>query len=458
MKIFQSRHLAQARSLERRTFLKAVGLGIAAPLAYKMSRLAVAQSGARPTRMFLMFLPHGVPMEHYEVGTGMDFGMSGEGILTPLEPYRGHVQVLRGVGNTVANNHAAIATVLTGAATSNSIDFEVAQQLQTTPHVLGMHPLWPGAGSVDSNAYLARHGSWVSPIANPADALSDLFPGVVTAPVNEQPVVDEAAFRNEALTLTEGEVAAMQASLQGLTAETNKLQVHLDSLAALKSSLSGGGGLGASSCNGRPAMPTAESMTGKDPNAAENLAAVYDGHLEAAANAFLCGTARVVTLQIMHVSAPIMMNFVGGPGVAKAHHDPISHSWDAAGRAEFARVQRWFYSRLAEKFLAVLDQDDPFDPGRKVLDNMSILVTSEISDGANHHSDHSDMWLDGAPMNTYLPWVLIGGGGGYFSPGKAVNLTKEDHRNVLAAVAESMGTPLLTVGGANVVPTAGVRA
>lgn len=458
MKIFHSRHLAQERLLQRRTFLKAVGLGVAAPLAYKMSRLAVAQSGTRPTRMFLMFLPHGVPNEHYEVGDGMDFAMSGEGILTPLEPYRSHVQVLRGVTNNVSDNHAAISTVLTGSAESNSIDFEVAQALGTTPHVLGMHPLWPGASSVDSNAYLARHGSWVSPIANPADALTDLFPGPITPPTSEEPVVDEAAFRNEALTLTEGEVQAMQASLQGLTAETNKLQVHLDSLAALKASLSGGGGLGASSCVGRPAMPTAESMAGKDPNAAENLAAVYDGHLEAAANAFLCGTARVVTLQIMHVSAPIMMDFAGGPGVPKAHHDPISHSWDAAGRAEFARVQKWFYSRLAEKFLAVLDQEDPFDPGRKVLDNMSILVTSEISDGANHNSKHSEVWLDGKPMNTYLPWVVIGGGGGYFAPGKSVALNQEDHRNVLAAVAASMGTPLLTVGGANVVPTAGVRA
>lgn len=458
MKIFQSRHRAQESWLQRRTFLKAIGLGIAAPLAYKMSRLAVAQTGARPTRMFLMFLPHGMPIEHWEVGEGMDFAMSGEGILTPLEPYRAHTQVLRGVSNAVANNHQAIASVLTGGAEYNSIDFEIAQQLGTTPHVLGMHPLWPGAGSVDSNAYLARHGSWVSPIANPADALVDLFPGPVTAPEPSAPVVDEAAFRSEALTLTEGEVQAMQASLQGLTAETNKLQVHLDSLAALKSSLSGGGGFGASSCNGRPSMPTAESMAGQDATLAANLAAVYDGHLEAVANAFLCGTARVATLQIMHVSAPILMDFPGGPGVSKAHHDPISHSYDAAGRAEFARVQKWFISRFAEKFLAVLDQEDPFDPGRKVLDNSTILLTSEISDGANHNSDHSDVWLSTGPVNSYLPNILIGGGGGYLAPGKAVNLTKEDHRNVLAAVAASMGTPLLAVGGANVVPTAGVKA
>ena len=44
--------------LQRRAFLSALGLGIAVPLALRMSRLAVAAPGARPTRLFIYYLPH----------------------------------------------------------------------------------------------------------------------------------------------------------------------------------------------------------------------------------------------------------------------------------------------------------------------------------------------------------------------------------------------------------------
>ena len=93
-----------------------------------------------------------------------------------------------------------------------------------------------------------------------------------------------------------------------------------------------------------------------------------------------------------------------------------------AGRAEFATCQRWFYERLAAKLLTLLDQPDPLDPSNTVLNNSLIYVCSEISDGANHNSDFSDVWLDGTPHESYLPAVLIGNASGAIA-----------HREVLTA-------------------------
>lgn len=446
----KSRHEQQRQQLMRRTFLKAVGLGIAAPLAYKMSRLAVAQTDARPTRLFIMYLPHGAPVEHYDPGDGFNLDASGVGILSPLEPYKQYLNVLRGVEmNDGAENHAAVRAVLTGfnnGKDANSIDFTIAQALGTQAHVLGVQP-HRGWG-LDDDSRLVKHGDWVTPIDNPADALEDLFAGLGAGGSTSQPASDESAFRAAALGLTEREIEALQREVAGLTAEENKLKLHLEAIQSLKAG--GGGGIGVVSCDARPSLPTAESMAGKDAFVHEHFGTVLDGHLEAAAHAFVCGTAQVITLQVMYANAQILMNFPGGPGFASNHHDPLSHSADTAGRTDFAEVQKWFYSRLAEKFLAVLDQPDPADPEHTVLDNTVVFVCTEIGDGMLHNGKTQEIWLDGKGRPAYLPFVLIGGGGGFLKMGGQFANTPVPHTNILATLAAAMGAPISTIRGQNV--------
>lgn len=458
MQLFMSRHQAQKAWLRRRTFLKAMALGIAAPLADQMSKLAVAQVGSRPNRLFILFMPHGSPNEHYEVGESLDLARSGEGTFSPLEPYKKYLQVIRGLGIYTAENHDAIRSVLTGRDGDDSIDYQIATALGTTAHVLGVQSYRKNSAGLDHDAQLVHHGGWVTPVQNPAKALSDLFAGLGAEGADPNEVVDEAEFRKEALLLTEGEVAAMQSALKGLTNEENKLQIHLESLRSVRAA-GDGQGSGAVGCSTRPALPTAEGLAGLDEWSAANFAAVLDGHLEASAQALLCGSARIITLQIMHANGQIPMDFAGGPGVSKNHHDPISHSWDTAGRAEFARVQKWFYSRLADKFLAALDQPDPLDPAHTALDNCTILTTTEIADGAQHNSRPAEVWLDGKANQSYMPWLLIGGGGGYFGGGRAVTVAQgEDHRNLHATIAASMGVPMSTFGGLNTTEITGLKA
>jgi hypothetical protein len=448
MNILRSRHLAQKHWLSRRTFLTAVGLGISAPAALKMSRMAIAQETGRPSRLLIYFVPHGVPIEHYEPSSGMDFNV-GEGVLAPLSPYKNYLTYMRGASNIVQDNHDAIRSTLTGSDDQDdSIDYLIAQQLGVQAHVLGVQAYRSGSGGPDHDSKLCRQGGYVTPVLNPADALDDLFVGLDSSEGVNEPVAGDTVFRQEALALTEGEVEAMRTGLSELTSERTKLQIHLESIQALKASSSGEGAV--ISCQQRPSLPAVEALKGQDPFAISNFGTILDGHLEAVANAFVCGSARIATIQCMHANAQIPMDFPGGPGIGGNHHDPLSHSSDAAGRTSFAIVQRWFYQRLADKCLAILDQPDPEDPANTVLANTTILTCTEIIDGQMHNSNAKEIWLDGANRYTYLPWNIIGGGSGLFPGGKIATMDGVDHRNVLAAVAESMGVTLPKIGGLNV--------
>jgi len=461
-----------ANRIQRRTFLRAVSLGIAVPLAAKMSRLAVAAPTTPPTRLFIFYMPHGLPIEHFNPasnGSDINLAASGLGILSPLTPYKKWVSVIRGVGmNDMATNHAAIRATLTGfvegtnpsGVAVDSIDNVIATTLGVTPFVVGARPYTPGAGFT-SDSYLAQHGSWVRPTEDPAAAADAYFSALAAAtPVPNQ--VDESVFRNQAIDLTSKEIEAMQSSLSALTSETSKLKLHLDALLALKASGTMNPGGGAVSCTTRPALPAVDATRGLDVMDQNNFALVLDGHLEAAAHAFLCGTARVITHQNMHVTSDLSMSFPGGPNFPEGHHEPISHSWDDAGRLDFATCQQWFYQHLADKMLATLNQPDPLDPGNPthtVLDNSIVYVCTEISDGANHNSDASLVYVDGKPQNSYLPLVMIGGGGGYLKGQQIIDVTPGRlHTDVLATLAAGVGAPVSTIGGQNVSVIAELKA
>jgi len=435
------------RRLARRVFLSALGLGLSLPLASSSARLAFAQTAARPRRLFIYYLPHGAPVEHCDPANA-------EGVLGPLAPYMAQVSALRGVGMNGATNHAAIRTMLTGnpeGEGSDSIDALIANELGMTPYVLGTIPYAKGSGFT-SDSFLVKHGSWVRPEADPARAADALFQSLGAGAGVPDPA---AEFRAAALGLTEKELTRLQAVTKDLTDEQSKLQIHLDAIRRLKA---GGGGPMVLSCDKRPDLPAVAALAGADVLDPSQLGKVLDAQLEVAAHALLCGTASVITLQNMYVNADLNMGFAGGPGVPKGHHEPVSHSWDIAGRAEFAAVQRWFYARLADKLLATLNQTDPQDPEHTVLDNSLVAIVSEVSDGANHNSDASPVWIDSKETPTSLPLVLIGGAGGYLKPAGGIAKVSALHTDLLATFAEAMGAPQAAMGTVAMKPITELKA
>ena len=87
------------KHLPRRTFLRGMGVTLALPFLESMvpARTMLAQTAANPARRLgFVYVPHGAIMSRWtpaEEGAGFDFTP----ILTPLEPFRRHVNVVSGL-------------------------------------------------------------------------------------------------------------------------------------------------------------------------------------------------------------------------------------------------------------------------------------------------------------------------------------------------------------------------
>jgi hypothetical protein len=435
--------------LQRRTFMRALGLGISAPLALQMSRLAVAQPAGRPRRLLVFFVPHGMPAEHYDPGgQGKAFDLAANprvGVLKVFKPYQDQFLLLRGIAYEGRTQHQAINTVLTGE-TMLSVDQVVGKALAQRPLLLGANAYLKDQFGPDNNIF--RNTEWVAPELNPVKAAEGILSAGSTPVAPGAMPVPEAEFQKAALALGIAEIEALQKSLGTLTATQSRLSVHLDSLRAIKDRAPAGDGAGgplpAGQCQAAmPKLDAVRSASGGGSNAAyffdkTNFQALLLAQMEVARQALICGT-RIVGLQAMWASGQINFGFMG---VNKDHHDPISHSRDEAGRAEFARVQQWIYGQLEEQVLRPLRAaPDPLDPAHNVLDNTLVYICSEIADGNEHNCNKQIMELGAMKVTTLLPTMLIGGGGGAIATGQVLDFENRSHKDLLAAICAGMGAP-----------------
>jgi hypothetical protein len=448
--------MAARRLPTRRTVLAGLGLGLAAPYIPGAARSSAGAPPARPPRLFIMYIPHGVPWEHFDPVApdgSLDFGANGIGGFSPLEPYRQSVSFLRGVAMANdARDHEAIRAALTGfpeGGTADSIDYTIARALGVTPHVLGACPYLPTEGFTEKS-HLARHGgAWVRALESPVAAADQLF-----GPTSSAAGAD-APLEAEAIALAQRQVARAAARVAGVPAEARKLAIHAEALENVAAERA----RPQTACAARPALPAVDALAGVDPLDERQFGHVLDAHLEAAAQGMVCGAARVVTLQTMYVRSDLDFGFPDGPGIAASHHLGLSHVVDP--REPYARAQQWLIGRLATKLLAVLDQPDPLDPAHTVLDNSLVYVFSEISDGSTHTSDTETLPVGQlASLYTYLPQVLIGGAAGYLKPGGRVIQVAPNrpHTDVLATIAGAMGVKLTSLGGQAVSEIAELKA
>src|SRR5262245_49837757 len=108
------------RGIRRRLFLKALALGLSVPLATKLSKLSLAQSGPVPKRFLLYYMPHGIAPEHYNPRvaesdrTLFSLDQTNVSTLGPLEAYKQYVNVYQGFKYTLANTHDGIVNCLSG--------------------------------------------------------------------------------------------------------------------------------------------------------------------------------------------------------------------------------------------------------------------------------------------------------------------------------------------------------
>ena len=468
-----------SKRIQRRVFLRAAALGLAAPAAFNLSRLAVAAPIAAAKRLLIFHMPHGVPNIHYNpkvMGgdlTQFALDQSFKSILGPLEPYKQYVNVYQGFKYPTAGgphfdavNFLTNSSDIEGNAPRLSIDHAIGQKLGIKPLNLGASARPLGAVTLYPKVFWDGTG-FIEAEKNPVKAADAVF-GSLKAPTGVNP---DVAAREALLDLTVGEVQGMQQELSALTSEQSKLKAHLDALLALRSGTGNGGG--SLSCTATPALPNVDkiralNMPDVTPEGTPNwylgdyqgdnanFPLILAAQMEIAAQAIACNAAPIVTLQAMFSTS--QMNF-GFAGVNKAHHLEISHQGPEMNPdmpsnpavTDYATAQRWFTDQIVQGLVKPLLVDDPAAPGSKIIDNTIIYVCSEIADGQYHNlvtQDVPSYHPDPQPfVSMYLPLVTIGGGGGALKTGRIVrNAVDRPATDLYLTLAQAMGAPLTSFG------------
>jgi hypothetical protein len=481
--------------LQRRVLLKALGLGLSAPLAYKFSKLALAQS-TRPKRMILFYFPHGVPNEHMDMEPYLmpgnelfkDYGAnasapsgashvatdynlttrSGFNILSPLEPYLNQMSIVRGLhqsGNF--GTHDSIGSILTGDAVHSSLDQLVAQEMAMKSLFLGSVTRVNDQLNLTHGVLSRNDAGWRTPENDVVKAYDNLF-GNFTS-VDPEPAADESAFRNQALDLTMSEITAMRSAVAGLTQEESKLSAHLAALENIKDQSQGLGNSGGDACNAAPTIPYLDelraakaaytsndgteywqegSLAWKESDAEKktNFTKIAESQAELAAHAVLCGQVQVATIQNGWASADYPLPQLLPNRPTDSYHVQVSHvgytgDLTDAPRLDYATVQQWFIARMA-RMCEILDQPDPFDPEHTALENTIIYGFSEIGDGQLHTKSLERQWSspEADQIFGYYPAIILGGGGGALAPGKLITVDNRPIADLLLTLAQAMGS------------------
>jgi len=488
--------------LARRVLLKALGVGIAAPLAFQFSKLALAQA-TRPKRLIVYYFPHGVPNEHLDMEPYLmpsnalfkDYGASptapkggihvaadytlntrsGFNLLSPLAPYRSQLSVVRGLYQSGQfNTHDSIGAILTGNGVGSSIDQMVADELK-------MNSLFLGAVSRDNaqlnltNGVLSRNAAgWRTPENDVVKAYDAIFSG--ESGPNPDPSTDESAFRKQTLELTIGEVTELKKAVQGLTQEENKLSAHLAALENIKSQRGGlGPGSGEACLSAPPVVHLDEFRADKaaytsndgteywqdgslnwkpsDQDKKTNFTKLAESQAELAAYALLCGPTQVATIQNAWASADYPLPQILPNRPTDSYHIQVSHvsyngDLENSLRLDYATVQQWFVARVA-RMCEILNQPDPFDAEHTALENSIIYVCSEIGDGNLHTKSLARQWSapEDQDIFSYYPAFVIGGGGGALAPGKLITVDNRPIADLLLTMAQAMGSSASTFNG-----------
>jgi hypothetical protein len=448
-----------AKAVNRRMFLKAMALGMSVPAAMRLARMATAQTAKPPKRLFLMYIPHGAPPEHFNPKiaganplvqanyTAFDLDQTNVSILGPLQPYKQYVNVYQGFQYPgKADTHEGSINCLSG---SMALDTTTART--SVEHVIGkalnVKPLILGACShitngLNNHGMLFWNGTPIDPEKSPVKAFDSLFGGGTTAP----PVDADVQLYRDLLAFTASEVQGLQTTLQALTSEQTRLATHLAAMQSLQADANAMAPV--SACSTKPTLPSVEMVrtrsAGNVPQPggggdyfyeANNFQLLFAAQLELVTQALICNAAPIIGLMPMFPTCDFDFSFAGTPG---QHHNVLSHvghlpaayplgqynsplgveNVNAETRMPFAKAQKWFMTQLVTKVVSVLaTTDDPAAPGTKVLDNTLIYLFSEIGDGQSHQRV-SEILYPQTPAS--LPLITIGKCAGAIKSGQVV--------------------------------------
>jgi hypothetical protein len=430
----------------RRGFLRSCGACIALPALESIVRPAVGYAEAKaaglattasgaPLRTAFLFFPNGaIPKSFWPNRVGTDYTISPT--LEPLEEYRRHFQIMKGLDNLSAvagpdggGDHArGNGTFLTGVRLNKSatniragvsIDQVIARHvghLTRFPSLeLASDPRRQTSDCDSGYSCAYQYNiSWQSettPMAtenNPRAVFERLFgSGAVGQRVKN--LQQRRAEQRSVLDFVLEDARSMERRLKG--SDRAKLQEYLTGVRELEKRIEKAERLG------DPQEPLMETPLGIPQSHEEHVELMY----ELAALAFQTDSTRVVSLLLGHDGDNRSFDFIG---ISEGHHDLTHHQEKEDRIAKVQLIDHW-YSKQFAKFLKRLESIQDFD-GQSILHNSMIVYGSGNADGNRH--THAD-----------LPILLAGKGGGDLQAGRFVDHRSTPLTNLYLTLAERMG-------------------
>jgi hypothetical protein len=411
------------KTLGRRTLLRGLGTALALPFFDAMSPAlaAPARGNAKaPVRMAFCYVPNGIIMKDWTpVAEGRQFELPRT--LSPLEPFRNHLNVLSGLdhkngeslGDGAGDHARAGATWLTGVhprkserdiLAGTSLDQIAAKELGSRTVVpsleLGLdeNRMVGGCDSGYSCAY-SNTLCWSSPTTplpletNPRAVFERLFGDGDTTDPGARAVLT----RQNRSILDFVREDAKRLSMDLGTPDQRKLDEYLTSIREIERRIQKAEERAAT---GAP-IPTIDQPAGIPPTFEEHAEMMFD----LMTIAFQADITRVITLMIGREGGNRTYRSIGVPD---AHHG-LSHHFNDPAKIERLQKIDQHHVDLFSRFLARLSKTQ--DNDGTLLDHSMVLYGCSISD-SNRHTHHD------------LPTLLAGHGGGRIQGGRHLRYAK----------------------------------
>jgi hypothetical protein len=427
------------KSLPRRTLLRGFGTTMALPfLEAMLPRFSLcAKPGAKPVHRFQTFyVPNGMAMQYWSPkGEGAGFELTP--ILEPLAQFRDQMLVLSGIRANWNYIHAgASGAFLTGATHGGRNEIEIiadvsmdqllarhfAAETQVASLELSMDlPANAGACTGNLSCAYTHTLSWRSPTQplpmewNPRAVFEKLF--------GDSDSTDRAA-REARLKQNKSILDSVTGKLADLRRELGprdqvRIEQYTEAVRDVERRIQ------KAEEQRDNELPAMDQPQGAPPVFEDHVAMMLD--LQALA--FQSDLTRVVTFMLSKEQSARPYPQIGVP---EAHH-PLSHHNNVPELIERMSHINRYHAQLFSQYLAKLRATP--DGDGSLLDHMTILYGSGISNSTQHSGDN-------------LPLLLVGGGAGRLKGGRHLNYSgKPTMANLLVTLMDKMDVPVDRLGG-----------
>jgi hypothetical protein len=427
------------RSMPRRTVLRGFGATMALPFLDAMLPPFTlrADPRAKPVHRFQTFyVPNGMAMEYWSPKVeGSDFELTP--ILEPLAPFRNQMLVLSGIKANWNYIHAgASGSFLTGTTHGGRNEVEIiadvsmdqllarrfAQETQVASLELSMDlPANAGACTGNLSCAYTHTLSWRSPTQplpmewNPRAVFEKLFGDSDST----ERTARDARLQQQKSILDSVTEKLADLKLQLGPQDRVKVNEYTEAVRDVERRIQKAEG------QRDTELPSMEQPQGAPPVFEDHLAMMLD--LQTLA--FQSDLTRVISFMLSKEQSARPYPQIGVP---EAHH-PLSHHNNVPELvAHMSKINR-YHAQLFSQYLAKLRATP--DGDGSLLDHMTILYGSGISNSTQHSGDN-------------LPLLLVGGGAGRLKGGRHLHYSgKPTMANLLVTLMDKLDVPVERLGG-----------